>query len=303
MVFDNPTANAGRGLIGWRQLLIVCGILVLGLGYGLYATHSSMQQRVATLQANLDEATQELAELRSSREVKEAEIASNLEVITRRLGVTAGDVEKARQQLAQRMKQQQESMEQKLADELAAKASSTDVATLRQEAVSKLAEVQQDANTKYGNVSGEVTVLKQDIASARQDLSRELVDVKTALSDGIARNAGELAQLRLRGERNYIDLDLRKNKKTPFQPVGDIRISLTNTDPKRQKYSIMLMVDDNRLEKKDRTANEPVQFLVGRDHLRYELVVYTVTKDQIRGYISMPKDKVLSAEGPTAARP
>ena len=41
-----------------------------------------------------------------------------------------------------------------------------------------------------------------------------------------------------------------------------------------------------------------VQFLVGRDRLRYEFVVNYVDKDRIRGYVSTPKDKVLSAEGP-----
>ena len=52
------------------------------------------------------------------------------------------------------------------------------------------------------------------------------------------------------------------------------------------------------LEKKDRTVNEPIQFLVGRDQLRYEVVVNSVEKDHIRGYVSAPKDKVLSAEVP-----
>ena len=42
---------------------------------------------------------------------------------------------------------------------------------------------------------------------------------------------------------------------------------------------------------KDRVANEPLQFLVGREQLRYEVVVNFVDKDQIRGYISAPKDK------------
>ena len=133
----------------------------------------------------------------------------------------------------------------------------------------------------------------------RRDLSRELTDVKTVLSDGIARNATELAQLRQKGERDYIELDIRKNQKLPFQRVGDIQISLTKTDAKKHKYSVMIQADDNRLEKKDRTTNEPVQFLVGRDQLRYEIVINSVTKDEIRGYLSTPKNKILSAEGPT----
>jgi hypothetical protein len=51
--------------------------------------------------------------------------------------------------------------------------------------------------------------------------------------------------------------------------------------------------------KKDRTANEPVTFLVGRDRVRYELVVNFVDKDRIRGYLSVPKDRLTAAEIPS----
>jgi hypothetical protein len=296
---NSPSAQANRRSIGWTHLLVISGILILGFGYTLWSTRNSLQEQVAALEAKLDQSSHEITELRSDSEQKQTEIAANVGVITDRLGVTTTDLQKAREQLAQRIKQQQEIVEQKLATELATKAATTDVETLRQEATTKMAELQQDATTKLGTVSGEVTVLKQDVAATRQDLNRQLLDVKNVLSDGIARNASELAQLRIKGERNYIDLDIRKNKKTPLQRVGDIQLGLTNADAKRQKYSVVILVDDNRLEKKDRTANEPVQFLVGRDRLRYELVINSVTKDQIRGYISTPKDKVLSAEGPS----
>src|SRR5262249_27000339 len=154
----------------------------------------------------LQSTTHELDEFRSSSKEQATEMASNMEILTQRLGVTTGDLEKARQQFAQRIKQHQEMVEQKLATELAAKASSSDVDTLRQEATTKLAavqEVQKDADTKIGNVSNEVTVVKQDLVAARRDFGRDLTDVKTALSDGIARNASELAQLRKKGERDY----------------------------------------------------------------------------------------------------
>lgn len=39
-------------------------------------------------------------------------------------------------------------------------------------------------------------------------------------------------------------------------------------------------------------VNEPVQFLVGKDRVRYEFVVNAVDKDRIRGYVSTPKDGV-----------
>jgi len=49
-------------------------------------------------------------------------------------------------------------------------------------------------------------------------------------------------------------------------------------------------------------CHEPIQFLVGRDRLRYEFVVNYVDKDRIRGYVSTPKDKILAAEGPSFRR-
>jgi len=185
-----------------------------------------------------------------------------------------------------------------LASQLATKANSSDVDGVRQEATTKLAELQQDSNTRIGTVSTEVTGLKQDLVATREDLGRQLVDVKTTLSEGIAKNSGELAQLRKKGERDYFEFDVRKNSKQPLQRVADIQLGLLKADPKNHKYSLAIQVDDNRLEKKDKTANEPVQFLVGRDELRYEVVVNTVDKDHIKGYISTPKDKVLSAKAP-----
>jgi hypothetical protein len=121
------------------------------------------------------------------------------------------------------------------------------------------------------------------------------VDVKNALSDQIARNSSELAQLRLKGERNFVEFDIRK-KKNELQRVGDIRIELRDADEKKKKYTIRVQVDDSMLEKKDKLVNEPVQFLVGKEQSRYEIVVNKVEKDRIVGYLATPKDKTLSAE-------
>ena len=301
-------ANTEKRFLWIWLLLIICVVSIMGLGYSLSATrHSvdSVQQRISTLESTADSTAHQLAQFRDSSKEEAAEIASKLDAVTQRLGVTAGDLQKARQQFAQRIKQHQESVDNKLATELATKASSTDVDAVRQEAVSKLAvvqEVQKDADAKLGNVSNDVTVVKGDLASARRDFARDLSDVKTTLNDGIARNAAELAMLRKKGERDYVDLDIQRNPKTPFQRIGDIQISVTKTDPKRQKYSVVILADDNHLEKRDRTVNEPVQFMVGHDQLRYEMVINAVNKDRIQGYLSTPKDKVLSAERTTQVK-
>ena len=66
---------------------------------------------------------------------------------------------------------------------------------------------------------------------------------------------------------------------------------------------VVINADDNAILKKDRTANEPVTFLVGRDRVRYEFVVNSVDKNRIRGYMSAPKDKLVAADTPTLRLP
>ena len=189
-----------------------------------------------------------------------------------------------------------------MATELASKASSTDVAAVRQETSTKLAEAQQSSEAKIGTVSGEVKTVAANLDVTRADLAasrREITDVRTTLSQQIARNSSELGELRKKGERDFYEFDIKKPKKNEMARVADIQLQLKKTDPKKAKYDLLIQVDDSRLEKKERTANEPVQFLVGRDKLRYEVVVNYVDKDRIRGYLSTPKDKVLAAERPT----
>jgi hypothetical protein len=159
-----------------------------------------------------------------------------------------------------------------------------------------LNEVQQDATTKIAGVSTDVHGVRTDLDATRDDLANS----KKEINSLIAHNSTELAELRRRGERDYTEFDIRKTN--GFQHIGDVLVQLKKTDVKRQKFDVVLNADDSAILKKDRTANEPVTFLVGRDRLRYEIVVNSVDKDRIRGYLSTPKDKVLAAEAPSLRR-
>ena len=64
---------------------------------------------------------------------------------------------------------------------------------------------------------------------------------------------------------------------------------MTKTDPKKNKYTVEVIADDKRIEKKDKNTNEPVQFLIGKTAQPYELVVNDIKKDVIKGYVSAPK--------------
>lgn len=272
--------------------------LVIALGYMVFSVRDTLTDRITSVESSKEESSSLESDMQQRRvkenEKKVADVLSDVEAIKERMGVTSTELKRARE-TAQALKRQQEEAAKVLAGQLAAKADSSDIDGLRQETTSKLAAFQQDSTTKLGDVYGEVTGLKKDLVATREDWGRQLIDVKNVLSERIAKNSSELAELRKKGERDYVEFDIRKNSRQPFSRVGDIQLGLLKTDPKKHKYNVAIEVDDQRLEKKDRTANEPVQFLVGRDQLRYEVVVNTVDKDRIRGYLSTPKDKVVAS--------
>jgi chromosome segregation ATPase len=267
-------------------------LALIGLnGYSLMSMRGRMDQRVASLE-------KELQTTHNQDNAKLTQLASDFELITKRMGITTQELQQARDFTEQLKKQneQQAQAAQRLRRDLAAKADSKFVADIRNEAATKLTEVQQDATTKIAGVSGEVQGVRTDLNTTREDLANSKKDLNTL----IARNSTELAELRRRGERDYVEFDIRKSKQ--FEHIADVLVQLKNTDVKRQKFEIVINADDANVTKKDRTANEPVTFLVGRDRLRYEIVVNYVDKDRIRGYMSTPKDKVLSAEAPSFRR-
>jgi len=247
-----------------------------------------MDERVASIE-------RELQSMHTQDNAKITQLASDLDIITHRMGSTADELQQANT-LAAQLKRENAETALRIRRDLAAKADSKAVLQLKEDATNKLAEFQQEASTKIDGVSGEVKVVRTDLDATREDLANSKKDLSTL----IAHNASELAELRRRGERDYIEFDINKTKQ--FSRIGDVLVQLKKADVKRQKYDVVINADDSAITKKDRTANEPVTFLVGHDRLRYELVVNYVDKDRIRGYLSTPKDKVLSAEGPSPKR-
>jgi len=169
----------------------------------------------------------------------------------------------------------------------------------QQQAEAKLTAEQRKTQQQVSQVTGEVSGVKTDLGGAKQDIATTRTDLDTtkaklekAIGDlGIqsglvARNHDELEMLKHKGDRNYFEFTLAKSQR---QPVSTISMQLKKTDPKRSKFTLNLMADDRTIEKKDRTANEPLQFYTGRDRGLYEVVIYKVEKNSVTGYLSAPK--------------
>jgi predicted transcriptional regulator YdeE len=147
--------------------------------------------------------------------------------------------------------------------------------------------------TKIGEVETEVGNVRTEVASTKSTLDSTIAELKSVRGDLgvqsglIATNSKELSALRELGERNYYEFTL--TKQNPAIKVANVVMKLRKADNKRNKFNMELVADDKRVEKKDKTVNEPVQFYVSGARLPYEVVINEVGKDKIVGYLATPK--------------
>jgi chromosome segregation ATPase len=288
-------AETNKGLWPW----LLGGALALSLGANVYQS-----QKTTALSADIGTLRTEMSSMKTSLKNNEEQVKKSISGVEESLAATKQEVDKkvaaAQQtrvivqrqvatasQLDSKWKKEQSETVAKLNGELA------QVKDAAQAAHSKLT----DINSEVGSVKTDVGAVKSEIANTRSDLDKTISDLKRARGDMgemsglIATNSKELGALRELGERNYYEFSLAKS--AGQQRVGDIQLAVKKADLKRAKYTLDVVVDDRRIQKKDKTVNEPVQFYVSsKTRQPYELVVYEVQKDRIVGYLATPKVQV-----------
>ena len=211
-------------------------------------------------------------------------LKDDLETARRQASMAAGqarvEAQKHAEELAKRIALEQQKQE-KAAQQMKA------------ELTQAVTEVEQTATSKITAVSSEVGAVKTEVASAKSELEKTISDLKRVRGDLdgtsslVATNGKELSALRALGERNFFEFTLTKSKEP--KKIGDVAVVLKKADPKKNKFTIELLADDKKVEKKDRNTNEPVQFYTSKARQPYELVVNEVKKNEIVGYLSTPK--------------
>jgi hypothetical protein len=151
---------------------------------------------------------------------------------------------------------------------------------------------------------------QDQVAKNRADLEGNLNSTRDELNGSIAKTHEELVALAKRGERSYFEFDLAKSKQ--FQRVGPLTLALRKADTKHKSYNLEMIVDDNKLSKKNVNLYEPIWIHTENDSQPVQVVVNRVEKDTVHGYVSAPKYKASElAEGsagtpaitPVAAHP
>lgn len=268
--FQEPITTTEAATPRWVGLAVAAlgALSLVGLGVGWSALNhaNSVEQSTQTaLKQQNDALVQRLAK---SEELNQ-QMSSDLKVVTDKLNVTQSELEGARKQSKAAVAAYDKKLtglQTNVNTQLATKASTDDL----------------------NKVSGDVTGVKNDLDATKGKLDRSLGDMNV-MSGLIARNHDDLEELKRRGDRNYYEFTLQKSKTA--QRVGPVQMTLNKADAKRSKYTMTVLADDKSIEKKDKTAGEPVQFYVkgSTRTAPYEIVVFDVNKNQITGYLATPK--------------
>jgi hypothetical protein len=277
--FQDSSVQTVAGTPRWVGLAIgvLGGVSLLGLGVGWSALNQSKSAE-QSMQASLKQQNDALSQRLAKSDDQNQQLQSDLKVVTDKLNLTQEQLISARKQSKAAVvayDKKLSGLESNVNTQLASKASTQDVTKLN------------------GDVSG----VRNDLDDTKNKLERATGDMGV-MSGLIARNHDDLEELKRKGDRNYYEFTIQKSK-TP-QRVGPVQMSLNKTDQKKSKYTMTVLADDKSIEKKDKTAGEPVQFYIkGAARMSpYEIVVFDVGKNQITGYLSTPKS---AAGGTTAA--
>jgi uncharacterized protein (DUF2141 family) len=261
-----------RSSSSWQlPAIIVLGLVAIGgLGFGwnasskLDATQQAVTAQLKTTEQTVQQDMSSLKDRIAQDEKANTDLQGDLKVVTDKLKITQGQLKKARKEAAElndAATQKISALDTSVHTELATKAGTDDV---------------KNVDTKVTAVGADLNTTKEDLKMAKSDLGTL-----------IARNHDEVDQLRRLGEREYIEFTIAGKNKP--QKVGNVTVELKGVNQKKNQVNIAMVVEDKHFEKKNRALNEPIFFYLSGTHLPQEIVINKVGKDQISGYVSIPK--------------
>lgn len=283
--------NSQRWFIG---VAILLGLGIAGSVFGLVQQHAELvnaRMEVAALRHEVTTVRQDISTTQSrTREI--------FDTINDDLTATRAEAKQGADRARFAARRQAEALVSKVAvrQEEQGKLLAVELGQLK-DTTSKASARLTDIGSEVGEVKTEVGDVKTQVASTRTELDKTVAEMRRVhgdmgvMSGLVATNSKEITALRALGERDYYEFSLGKTQASRL--LAGVSLVYKKADPKRNRYTMQIVADDKRVDKKDRAVNEPVQFYVSsRARQPYEIVINEVRKDMIVGYLSVPKTQV-----------
>ncbi|MGH9715440.1 MAG: hypothetical protein ACRD4R_01730 [Candidatus Acidiferrales bacterium] len=245
-------------------VLAVVSLVALGVGWTAANRSSSLGQSLAAQSQQLKQNEDVLSQRLAKAEDTNAQLQGELSVVTGKMKLTEGELTRARYQAKK----------------------------IRNDDAKQLAALQNDVNGALATKANvdDVSKLGTDVTGVKTDLETTKTSLNMTRGEFgtlIAKNHGQIEELRRLGERDYYEFTI--NRKGRREKVGEIMVELRNVNPKKNLYTVSLYVNDQRFDKKNRSVDEPIYFFADNSHAPLEFTVNQVGKNKISGYLSVPK--------------
>jgi chromosome segregation ATPase len=280
---ENYTTIENKSGSSWQlPAIAVLALIALGgvfFGWSnstkLDATKQTVGDQMKAVQTSVQQDLSTMKDRLATDEKTNTELQGDLKVVTDKLKITQSQLRKARTEAADlntQTSQKLTALDSSVHSELATKATTDDVKTV---------------DTKVTTVSDNLTKTNSDLNMARSELGTL-----------IAKNHDEIDVLRRMGERDYIEFTIA-GKNQP-QKVGNLTVELKGVNEKKNRANVVVVVEDKKLEEKNRNINSPIIIYPTGSHQAEEVVINKIGKNTISGYVSTPKAGVAPATSASA---
>ena len=273
VIADEATAPRWVGIV--VVALAVVSLVALGAGWTASTRSKELEQSLATQAQQFKQNDDVISQRLAKAEDTNAQLEGELSVVTDKMKLTEGELSKARSQAKK----------------------------IKEDDAKELAEMQNQTNAQLATKASvdDVNKIGTDVNGVKTDLDTTKNNLQMARGEFgtlIARNHDEVEELRRLGERDYYEFTI--DKRNSREKVGNLMVELHATNLKKSQYGVTIFVDDQRHDKRNLTANEPLYFFESGARAPLEFVVNQVGKDKITGYLSVPKANATHAQAATS---
>ncbi len=268
--------------------LVGVAVAALIIALGGLAWSFGLQSHLTDAESKLTTATQQNAALSEKIDDTNERMKAQGQALAQTVGLT--------------QKQLQDKSDELVAEQQKAQIQTARLAREQRATEQKVGAVQTDVSGVKTDVNG----VKTDVANTKTDLDATKTQLNRVMGDAgvmsglIATNHSELEELKHKGDRNYYEFTLDKG--AAAKNVGTIKVQLKKVDSKRNKFTLVVSSDDRNIEKKDRTLDEPIQFYSGKTPALFEIVVNSIAKHSVTGYLSTPKSAPAPMPAPSSGQ-
>ena len=139
------------------------------------------------------------------------------------------------------------------------------------------------------NAVNEAVVANHEAWQATTDRLADVVGVVGSQQSELSRTRDDVNKLLAQTRRTAMQFELRRGANR--EPVGPVSLLLRSSDPKNQRYTVCVYLEDQCVELKNRAVDEVVVFVLSDNSAPLELVATKVLRDQIVGYLEVPTSK------------